>query len=168
MTAPATQTPSGLTLAFYKAKGDRIDRAIRWWTASPYSHVELINWQGTANEEGHPEAIAFSASHRDGGVRGRVIAMTPGHWDYVPVPWVNEAWVWARAYDLIGAGYDYPGLILSQLLNLRRGSRQRWFCSELLAHLLDLPRPSAYSPGDLHDLVTRINALTNAPGFGQI
>lgn len=157
-----------VTLAFYKGQGDRIDRAIRWWTASPYSHVELINWLGTANPEGHPKALAFAASHRDGGVRGRVIAMAPGHWDYVTVPWADAPRVWSRARGLNGAGYDYPGLILSQLLNLRRGFRQRWFCSELLADLLDLPRPSAYSPGDLHDLVTRINALTNAPCIGQI
>lgn len=159
---------SGVTLAFYKAQGDRIDRAIRWWTASPYSHVELIQWRGREDAMGRPEALAISASHRDGGVRARIIAMTPGHWEYVPVPWAVSLRVWLRAQDLIGAGYDYPGLLLSQFLNLRRGVRQRWFCSELLAHLLDLPRPSAYSPGDLHDLVTRINALTNAPGIGQI
>lgn len=153
MTRPVSGPPPGVTLAFYKAKGDRIDRAIRWWTASPYSHVELINWRRTVDARDRPEALAVSASHRDGGVRARVIAMTPGHWDYVPVPWADALRIWSRAHDLIGAGYDYPGLVLSQVLNLRRGFRQRWFCSELIAHLLDLPRPSAYSPGDLHDLL---------------
>ena len=159
---------SGVTLAFYRGRGDLLDRVIRWVTRSPYSHVEIIALTGTATTDGHPQAEAISASYRDGGVRQRRIDLAPDHWDLVAVPWANPTRVWAAALVEAGAGYDYAGLILSQLLHLRRGNGHRWFCSELVAYALDLPRPSAYSPGDLHDLDTRINALTNAPGIRQI
>ncbi|MEY4953707.1 MAG: hypothetical protein RL299_2131 [Pseudomonadota bacterium] len=56
-----------------------------------------------------------------------------------------------------GLGYDWIGLLLSQVLNLRRGSSRRWFCSELVAWSLDLPTPSAISPGDLAAWVKFIN-----------
>ena len=159
---------TGVTLAFYKAPGDRIDRAIRFVTRSAYSHVEIIRLTGVTDAEGCLQADAVSASYRDGGVRARSIPLRPDHWDLVMVPWASAAMAYTRALSQVGAGYDYAGLIFSQVLHLRRDSGRRWFCSELVAHALDLPRPSAYSPGDLHDLVTRINALTNAPRIGQI
>ena len=31
-----------VTLAFYKGKGNLIDKIIRFWTKSKYSHVEII------------------------------------------------------------------------------------------------------------------------------
>ena len=31
-----------IKLAFYKGKGNWKNKVIRWWTKSPYSHVELI------------------------------------------------------------------------------------------------------------------------------
>ena len=151
---------SGVTLAFYKGRGDWLDRVIRWVTRSPYSHVEIVALTGHATTAGHMQAEAVSASYRDGGVGQRRIDLNPDHWDLVTVPWTIPARVWGRALVEAGAGYDYAGLILSQLLHLRRGSGRRWFCSELVAHALDLPRPSSYSPGDLHDLVTMINDIS--------
>ena len=45
---------SGVTLAFYRGRGDLLDRVIRWVTRSPYSHVEIIaltgQHDGTARE----------------------------------------------------------------------------------------------------------------------
>lgn len=29
-------------IAFYKAKGNYVDKAIRIWTNSPYSHCEIV------------------------------------------------------------------------------------------------------------------------------
>lgn len=48
-------------LAFYKAKGDWVDKVIRWWTSSKYSHCEVVigdEW--------------FSSSPRDGGVNAKI------------------------------------------------------------------------------------------------
>ena len=32
---------SNIRLAFYKGKGDWVDKVIKWWTKSQYSHVEV-------------------------------------------------------------------------------------------------------------------------------
>lgn len=58
-----------------------------------------------------------------------------------------------------GRSYDLTGLIGAQLFNLRRHSRRRWFCSELCAYALGLPRPSSFAPGDLHAFVTWANMV---------
>jgi hypothetical protein len=44
-------------LALYKSHGNWVNRFIRWWTGSPYSHCELVI-NGTC----------YSSSVRDGGV----------------------------------------------------------------------------------------------------
>ena len=31
-----------IKVAFYKAQGDYINKIVRWWTKSKYSHAELI------------------------------------------------------------------------------------------------------------------------------
>ncbi|TXH45429.1 MAG: hypothetical protein E6Q97_31615 [Desulfurellales bacterium] len=135
-------------LAFYKARGTIIDRAIRVVTRSPYSHVEILIGCDAA-----PEAPfswpAFSASGRDGGVRTKLVTFDAGAWDFIAVPWAPAGRIRLAEETQCGLGYDWAGLILSQVFNLRRGSARRWFCSELVAWSLGLPIPSALSPGDL-------------------
>jgi len=60
-------------LALYKARGNWINRLICWWTGSPYSHCELVI-NGTC----------YSSSIRDGGVRGKTMALPSDKWDAVP------------------------------------------------------------------------------------
>ena len=31
-----------IKVAFYKAQGDYVNKIVRWWTKSKYSHAELI------------------------------------------------------------------------------------------------------------------------------
>lgn len=53
-----TMGSCAVRLAFYKGEGDWVDKVVRWWTKSQYSHVEVIvgdTW--------------YSSSPRDGGVR---------------------------------------------------------------------------------------------------
>ena len=135
-------------LAFYKARGTVIDRVIRRVTQSPYSHVEILIGCDAA-----PDGVfswpAFSASGRDGGVRTKLVTFDAGAWDFIPAPWAREGRIRMAEATQSGLRYDWLGLFLSQVLNLRRGSSRRWFCSELVAWALDLPTPSALSPGDL-------------------
>lgn len=135
-------------LAFYKARGNIIDRAIRLATRSPYSHVEILIGCDCI-PDGAFSWPAFSASGRDGGVRTKLVTFDDGAWDFIPAPWAREGRIRMAQATQCGLRYDWLGLILSQVLNLRRGSSRRWFCSELAAWALDLPTPSALSPGDL-------------------
>tara|TARA_R110002126_G_C10250622_1_gene482010 strand:- start:365 stop:619 length:255 start_codon:yes stop_codon:yes gene_type:complete len=59
--------------------------------------------------------------------------------------------------DAVGAGYDHYGIAFSQLLNLRRHNKNKWFCSELCAAMLGLSAPETYSPARLFDTVCQLN-----------
>ena len=129
-------------VAFYKGKGTWFDKGIRWWTRSPYSHVELVMGE-----------VCYSSSPRDGGVRDKIISLGAS-WEVAPVPWLDQG----RAVEIYethrGEGYDFTGIVTRQVFNAPLDKRSRWFCSEFVAHCLGLPNPSKYSPGDLHELLT--------------
>ncbi len=149
-------------LAFYRGRGTWVDRAIRWVTRAPYSHVELI-LSPDRPVKGDNTRPSFSASGRDGGVRMKPITFDLESWDFIPVPWADEGRIQTAIKHQTGLRYDYLGLALSQVLNLRRGAANRWFCSEIIAWILDLPFPSALSPGDLYAWATRLNRLDVMP-----
>jgi len=54
----------------------------------------------------------------------------------------------------LGAGYDYTGILFSQVLAFGRHDESRWFCSEIIAASLGLPNPQRVSPQFLFDVVT--------------
>ncbi len=142
-----------LTLAFYKGRGQtwwqRVqDGAIRLVTGGRYSHVELI--AGAAKHGA--VSICLSSSGRDGGVREKPILLKPESWDLVELPiCAEEPAQFIR--DRIGAGYDYTGILLSQLLHLGRHDQTRWFCSEICAAALGMPEPQRLSPQRLFEAV---------------
>ena len=143
-----------ITLAFYHGRGgtwrQRLqDRAIRWRTGGPMSHVELI--EGRA-EYGVP-ALCLSASGRDGGVREKLITLRRSHWTLVYLdrdPTTPADFIRQR----IGARYDYKGLLLSQAFRVGGHWSDRWFCSEVVVDALDWPTVGhLWSPNDLFDAV---------------
>jgi len=126
-----------IQLALYKGRGTLFNALIRWWTKSPYSHCELVI-NGTC----------YSSSIRDGGVRGKVMALPAHSWDVIDLPWADEyaaqQWFDAHAHDK----YGFADLLLCQLLGMRRDGRGV-FCSEACAAALGLPDPTKYGPGEL-------------------
>lgn len=126
-----------VTLAFYKARGTRLDRAIRWRTRSDYSHVEIVigpHW--------------YTSSPRDGGVRRKEIVPKAGHWDYVPVEIDVEHVIqlYARtAWDR----YDWLGIAGHAIGIPRIHCAKRWTCSEWVAEAMGLSRAYRYTPADL-------------------
>lgn len=132
-----------IRLALYTAPGDTYDRLIRAWTRSPYSHCELVL----------PDGRFVTSSPRDGGVRAKVIEQDPAVWDFLPLPWIQAAHVEHLLEQEAGAGYDWLGILGSQILPAGIQSRLRWFCSEFCAHVLDLEQPQRYSPGQLAEAV---------------
>jgi len=65
-----------MRLAFYQAKGGFINRAIRWRTNGPFSHVELVFSDG----------VSFSAHAKEGVRFTSLINWAPGDWFYVAIP----------------------------------------------------------------------------------
>lgn len=146
-----------LTLAFYVGRGTVFDRLIRWATRSRVSHVEFLTELPEIIEGVGWRATVLGASPRDGGVREVEIDWHPDHWQVIEVPWAPADTI-DRARAEIGAGYDWLGILLSQVLALHRGSRRRWYCSELVVDILGIPG-AQLSPGDLHGLVVFGNTI---------
>lgn len=115
------------------------NRLVRWWTRSPYSHVELV----------FPSGQAASASYMDGGVRLKSIDFDPALWDFVELPaqLAPAAARWFAAH--LGDGYDLLGNLHFVVAPVG-DEKDRWFCSEAVAAALGMPDPARFDPGTLH------------------
>lgn len=133
-----------IQLALYKALGDLYDKSIRIWTRSLYSHCELVLEDGRF----------ASSSPRDGGVRAKLIEQDPEVWDFLPLPWVRVEVVEELLQAEQGAGYDWIGILGSQVLPVGIQSQSRWFCSEFCAQVIGLEQPQRYSPGSLFETMS--------------
>jgi hypothetical protein len=153
-----------LRAAFYKGTHAGLpgiyNRLVRWWTRSPYSHVELIFMEGPRTGRG----LAFSASYMDGGVRDKAIDFDPQKWDFVDLPHElrEQAWDWFCAHE--GQGYDLLGN-LHFILSAVGDDKRRWFCSEAVAAALGMPNPERFDPGTLRAALTFLNQPAHAGFF---
>lgn len=132
-------------LAFYKGKGTFVDKLIRIWTKSKYSHVELVygkDW--------------YSISPRENEVRSKVIEPKEGHWDFVEVD-IDEMLLINTYYKTAYAEYDWWGIIASQIIPLNKHNEDKWFCSEWCAEVLGFENANQFSPQDLYETVTKEN-----------
>lgn len=110
------------------------------FTASEYSHCELVI-----------DGVSWSASSRDGGVRGKSINLDSGRWDQFAVEGDEaKALEWFKEHR--GARYDWAGVLRFGIPLLPR-RRDQWFCSEACAAALGLSRPYTFTPQDLLDQV---------------
>lgn len=125
-------------IAFYKAKGNLVDKVIRLFTVSPYSHCEIVigkNW--------------YSSSPRDNGVRVKQIQKDLNKWDFIEVD-INKDRLYEIYRKYKGCGYDFKGIFLSNILGLKFHSKNKVTCSEFCAEVLGLSNPNTYSPGSLY------------------
>lgn len=158
-----------IKIAFFKGdKKGRLHRFIRWYTKSIYSHAELImpdgeQWVGIS---------PFLTSRV--GIREKNISLEnqKENWDYLTftLNWREPV----REYQInqlnkfiektLGARYDWIGLIISNLTPFLVKKRNKWYCSEWIAHALvnarivmwddmDLYDTPEMSPGKLYDLL---------------
>ena len=128
-------------IAFYKAKGDIVDKSIRLWTRSKYSHCEIVigeNW--------------YSSSPRDKGVRAKQIVDDNGSWDFIEtdieINKLNEVYLKYK-----GSGYDFLGILLCMILPLKRDNNKKVTCSEFCAEVLGYSEPEKYSPQDVFNKI---------------
>lgn len=144
--------------AFYRGTRPGIagvyNYVVRTWTASPYSHVELIFSDG----------IAGSASFADGGVRLKRIEFSPERWDFIELPAHLEAAArtWFEAH--VGAGYDLLGNLQFILAPFGQVER-RWFCSEACAAALGMPEAWRYDPPTMASALNLISTQPASAGF---
>lgn len=121
------------------------DKLIRWATGHPASHVEYVvgGVLGKSN-------VCISASKRDGNkVRSKPITWNAGHWVFVEVEG-DDAAIYKRLIAECGKPYDTWGALLS-VTPFNRHKMGAWFCSEIMAHGVGLPRAHRYTPGLFFD-----------------
>lgn len=128
-----------MQLAFYKAAvGTPWSKAIAWWTKGPYSHVEIVfsRKHSTVYVQEHdwPGQPCFSSAENDGGTRFKYLDINPAQWDTIPVPG-DEAPAWLAAEQLLGAAYDWRG-ILDFVFPWEKENSSKFFCSEVCIKIL--------------------------------
>ena len=125
-------------IAFYKAKGDWIDLAIRLWTNSIYSHCEIVS-----NKDW------YSSSQRDGGVRTKQILNDGNSWDFIEVN-IDKSRLYEIYRENKGKGYDFRGILFSNILPFKWHSKDKMTCSEFVASVLNYENPQKFSPKDIY------------------
>ena len=123
------------------------DWTIRRITRSPYSHCELAIPDTT-----RPGVYyCVSASVRDGGVRGKFMALPDERWDLLPAfdlkgrRTITDAQVSDRLRVHEGQKYDWLG-VFRFICPILRQSKNRWFCSEFVATVLGMDNPERQTP----------------------
>jgi hypothetical protein len=143
--------------AFYKGTHSGLpgvyNRAVRAWTRSSYSHVELSFSSGYSG----------SSSYMDGGVRLKVIDFDPMLWDFIKLPTEREHMAFQWFLDHRGEKYDLLGNVHFMVAPVE-GSKDKWFCSESIAAALGLPEPWRYDPATLASAMHFLNQPASA-GF---
>lgn len=133
-----------LQVAFYKGTDRLFNRAVSWWQRGPYSHCELITgYQGD-------EAVCYSASFQDKGVRCKVMVLKPDHWDLVNVEVTQERANQAHSWflDHLGEGYDLAGLV-GFVWGPWAHRPDKWFCNEAVGAALGLQEAWRLCPNGL-------------------
>jgi hypothetical protein len=155
-----------IKIAFYKGPGGYLHRLIRWWTKSKYSHAELVMPDDKTWVSISPFLTSKVAS------RERLEIKNPEQWDYLTftLSWRKPV----REYQLrqldkfimqtTGCKYDWFGMIISQFGPYLIKRRDKWYCSEWIAHAMVNSRIIMWddiriydtpdlSPGKLYDLL---------------
>lgn len=136
-----------MKVAFYKGRKRLFNRVTSWWLRGPYSHCEIVF------DEIEQGSVCASSSFMDGGVRVKVIALDPEHWDVIDVAGdAAFANLWWREHE--GMHYDTLGL-LGFVARIVKQDKRRWFCSEAVAAMLQIPDPWRFDPCTLHAALTR-------------
>jgi hypothetical protein len=121
------------------------------WTRRPESHVEIVIEPVVYDPFG---AWCYSSSLRGGGVRSKVIDLTPRWWRVIPIEWRDEEAALRVFEQHKGKPYGWMDLITQHVLRLPVDD-PGLLCSELCALMLGLPESTArgMSPGALVEYV---------------
>ena len=149
-----------LTVAFYKGEGLRRDKIIRWWTNSPYSHVELIMPNGMIAGINPPINPYISKRNPEN--------LNDDDWELVKIPVTEGQLSRVRAFieSTKGQGYDWIGMIASHLTPFKVKFPNKWYCSEWVLYALSVAKVFSWKelkvynfsrmpPGRLYDIIMR-------------
>jgi hypothetical protein len=150
-------------IALYKGEGDFVNKVVRWWTKSDYSHAELI-----LNDK--QTWIGISPFIKARLVLRKVSNYEPSNWDFYEID-INQ-----EQHNLIidfynltkDSKYDWAGMLLSQCSPFRIKEKNKWYCSEWIMYALRISNiidwkiikifdQADLSPAKLHDILVLCN-----------
>ena len=118
-----------MKIAFYKSPKTWLDKGIRFFSKSPYSHCEIILGE-----------YAYSSSGRDGGKRRKSISgmnlKDRSKWDVYNVNLgdIDKEKLEERLNelheDIPNCGYDFASVILYHMLRIPFNNKKKYICSE--------------------------------------
>ena len=119
-----------IKVAFYRGHGDIVNKIVRWWTKSPYSHAELIMPDGVTWIGISPKGSKLTSQ-----IRGTYI---PTEWDFLELEVTTEQIEVIKEFFTATENclYDWTGMILSQFLPFHIKRKGKWYCSEWIAYAL--------------------------------
>lgn len=126
-----------IEVIFYKGKGDFLDKLIRLFTRSIYSHCEVKI--GNIFYGVNPAHNKVSKYYRD---------FKKEDWDSIKINITKKNFEIFFSYTK-NKKYDWKGIFFSQIFPFKIHSKNKYFCSEWCAELLGLDRPYKYSPKKL-------------------
>ena len=155
-----------LKVAFFKGSSSAMHRFIRWWTKSKYSHAELVLPDNKTWISISPFLTAKVSP------RIKDVDESDPEWDFLNfyLSWREPVCEYQlkQLYKFIdmtqGSKYDWVGTLLSQMCPYLIKRRDKWYCSEWIAHALVNSRVVMWddiniyetpnlSPGKLYELL---------------
>lgn len=151
-----------IKIAFFKGgRKEWHHKFIRWWTRSKYSHAELVLPDG----ETWVSISPFIYSQVGARIK---TSYEEDEWDFIIFEISEKQLISLKDFisETSGDGYDWPGMLMSQILPFIIKSRQKWYCSSWIAHALSHAgiikwrRLGIYEvpdlhPGKLHDILLK-------------
>lgn len=113
-------------IAFYKDNYKWWSRLIKWWTNSKYSHCEF-----------YIDGCLYGISNEQS-VRRLRQPLNEKKWDLITIEDKDlKDFVLDFFERTQGAKYDWKGILLTQIFNLRRSDKTKYTCSEWVIQVLD-------------------------------
>jgi len=151
-----------ISIAFYKGEGNFLNKIVRAWTRSKYSHAELILDDKKTWISISPKLCSEIES---------TVPLLVDHtqWDIIELQVNSEQYQTILEFyeETAGCGYDWIGMLCSQFLPFRIKAKNRWYCSEWIAYalriacIIDWKIIKIYdrkdlSPGVLYNIVRQV------------
>lgn len=137
-----------------------MDNIICFFTASRYSHAELVMSYDDQTKAG----LCFSSSSLDGGVRSKYMTLNPERWEIIEYN-TNKSSdeILEFFHKENGKKYDYLGAIgvVFPSISALYGDRNKWFCFEIVGAALGFQNSSDFTGDDLlwninHEAILRL------------
>lgn len=111
-----------ISIVFYKGPGTLGEKLIRLWTKSPYAHCEFQRSDGLYHSNDRFNYIS----------RLQTQSIDPDDWESctITLPEMIVERVEKRQIRKNGTGYDWMGIVFSQVFRLGLHNNKRWFCSK--------------------------------------